>query len=118
SYLSFNQRSNQNIFSYRNLRMAFRLAIDTKRLVSSTLDTKGENADKGLVPPGVTGYKFDSLKGFGYDPVFYYPPKNKRFSEMTIEEKNMVSHRGVALQNMVGLIMEKVNKLPAARSGE
>ena len=57
-------------------------------------------------------------QGFGYDPVFYYPPKDKRFSEMTIEEKNMVSNRGVALQNMGGLIMEKVNKLRAARSGE
>ena len=56
-------------------------------------------------------------QGFGYDPVFYYPPKDKRFSEMTIEEKNMVSHRGLALQNMVGLIMEKVNKLRAAQSG-
>lgn len=57
-------------------------------------------------------------KGFGYDPVFYYPPKDKRFSEMTIEEKNMVSHRGLALQNMVGLIMERVNKLRAAQGGE
>ena len=57
-------------------------------------------------------------QGFGYDPVFYYPPKDKRFSQMTIEEKNMVSHRGLALQNMVGLIMEKVNKLRAAQSGE
>ena len=57
-------------------------------------------------------------QGFGYDPVFYYPPKDKRFSQMTIEEKNMVSHRGLALQNMVGLIMKKVNKLRAAQSGE
>ena len=48
--------------------------------------------------------------GFGYDPVFFYPPKNKRFSEMTIEEKNIVSHRGIALQNMVGLMMERLNK--------
>ncbi len=57
-------------------------------------------------------------KGFGYDPVFYYPPKDKRFSQMTIEEKNMVSHRGLALQNMVDLIMEKANKLRAAQSGD
>lgn len=49
-------------------------------------------------------------QGFGYDPVFYYPPKNKRFSEMTTEEKNIVSHRGIALQNMVGLIMNRLNK--------
>ncbi|HEX2896915.1 MAG TPA: non-canonical purine NTP pyrophosphatase, partial [candidate division Zixibacteria bacterium] len=49
-------------------------------------------------------------KGFGYDPVFYHPPSKKRFSEMSIEEKNIVSHRGITLQNMVGLIMERLNK--------
>jgi len=54
----------------------------------------------------------DSLgdKGFGYDPVFYYPPKSKRFSEMTTEEKNIVSHRGIALQEMMRIIMERLNK--------
>lgn len=35
--------------------------------------------------------------GFGYDPVFYYPPAGKTFAEMTLEEKNRVSHRGKAL---------------------
>ena len=35
--------------------------------------------------------------GFGYDPVFYYPPLNKTFGELTIEEKSHVSHRGKAL---------------------
>lgn len=35
--------------------------------------------------------------GFGYDPVFYYPPLGKTFAEIPIEEKNKVSHRGKAL---------------------
>jgi len=35
--------------------------------------------------------------GFGYDPVFCYPPLNKTFGELTIEEKSHVSHRGKAL---------------------
>ncbi len=35
--------------------------------------------------------------GFGYDPVFLYPPTGKTFAEMTAEEKNGVSHRGQAL---------------------
>ena len=38
--------------------------------------------------------------GFGYDPVFYYPPLNKTFAEMTVEEKSQVSHRGNALKEM------------------
>lgn len=36
--------------------------------------------------------------GFGYDPVFYYPPLNKTFAQMTLEEKSRVSHRGKALK--------------------
>ena len=35
--------------------------------------------------------------GFGYDPVFYYPPCEKTFAQLSREEKNRVSHRGKAL---------------------
>lgn len=36
-------------------------------------------------------------RGFGYDPLFYYPPLGKTFAEMSAEEKNRVSHRGRAM---------------------
>ncbi len=36
-------------------------------------------------------------QGFGYDPLFYYPPLKKTFAEMSIAEKNCISHRGRAL---------------------
>ncbi len=39
-------------------------------------------------------------KGFGYDPVFYYPPLNKTFAQLSAEEKNRVSHRGKALAEL------------------
>ncbi len=39
--------------------------------------------------------------GFGYDPIFYYPPLNKTFAELTIEEKSKVSHRGKALGEII-----------------
>jgi len=39
-------------------------------------------------------------RGFGYDPVFYYPPLKKTFAEMSSEEKNRVSHRGKALRKL------------------
>ncbi|HOV87570.1 MAG TPA: XTP/dITP diphosphatase [Syntrophobacteraceae bacterium] len=38
--------------------------------------------------------------GFGYDPLFYYPPMGKSFGEMTLEEKSRVSHRGKALTEL------------------
>lgn len=36
--------------------------------------------------------------GFGYDPIFYYPPLGKTFASLSPEEKNQVSHRAVALK--------------------
>ena len=36
--------------------------------------------------------------GFGYDPIFYYPPLGKTTAELDPEEKNAVSHRGNALK--------------------
>lgn len=36
--------------------------------------------------------------GFGYDPLFYYPPLDKTFAELSPEEKNTISHRAVAIE--------------------
>jgi XTP/dITP diphosphohydrolase len=36
--------------------------------------------------------------GFGYDPVFFYPPYGKTFGEVSDEEKTAVSHRGQAIR--------------------
>ena len=37
--------------------------------------------------------------GFGYDPVFFYPPLAKTFGQLTAEEKSAISHRGNALKD-------------------
>ena len=39
--------------------------------------------------------------GFGYDPIFYYPPLKKTFAEMTMAEKSRISHRGKALREVI-----------------
>lgn len=41
-------------------------------------------------------------QGFGYDPVFYYPPLEKTFAQLTPQEKNAVSHRGKAFEELKG----------------
>jgi len=38
--------------------------------------------------------------GFGYDPIFFYPSYKKTFAQLTLEEKNRVSHRGKALAEL------------------
>jgi XTP/dITP diphosphohydrolase len=40
--------------------------------------------------------------GFGYDPVFLYPPFNRTFAELSREEKSRVSHRGKAMRELRG----------------
>jgi XTP/dITP diphosphohydrolase len=44
----------------------------------------------------------DGNTGFGYDPLFYYPPFSKTFARMTNEEKNKISHRGMAFKKLTG----------------
>ncbi len=49
------------------------------------------------------GYITNILKGengFGFDPVFYYPPFDKTFGELTDEEKNSISHRFIAIKKL------------------
>lgn len=46
---------------------------------------------------GLIADKLAGSNGFGYDPVFFYPPLKKTFAELTMEEKSRVSHRGKAL---------------------
>jgi len=49
---------------------------------------------------GIIAEKPAGSNGFGYDPVFYYPPLKKTFAELTIQEKSRVSHRGKALREL------------------
>jgi XTP/dITP diphosphohydrolase len=44
--------------------------------------------------------KMEGNQGFGYDPVFCYPSLKKTFAQMSIEEKNQVSHRGRAMAEL------------------
>jgi XTP/dITP diphosphohydrolase len=44
--------------------------------------------------------------GFGYDPIFYYPPLGKTFAELSPDEKNAVSHRGRALDKLYAFLFD------------
>jgi XTP/dITP diphosphohydrolase len=42
--------------------------------------------------------------GFGYDPVFYFPPLGKSFAELNAVEKNQHSHRGNAFRRLMEIL--------------
>jgi XTP/dITP diphosphohydrolase len=58
---------------------------------------------------GRIGLEGRGRNGFGYDPIFYYPPLRGTFAELDPAAKNRVSHRGRALRKLIRFL--------AARSG-
>ena len=49
-----------------------------------------------------------SREGMGYDSIFIYPPKNKTFAELSLLEKNQISHRG-KVANQIKCFLQKQN---------
>jgi XTP/dITP diphosphohydrolase len=49
---------------------------------------------------GIITHTPAGTNGFGYDPVFFYPPLKKTFAQLSMAEKSRVSHRGKALQEL------------------
>ncbi len=49
--------------------------------------------------------------GFGYDPIFYYPPLKKTFAELSGGSKNEISHRGRAVRGLRAYFEAKIKAL-------
>jgi len=57
--------------------------------------------------PGIIYTELKGKNGFGYDPLFYVPDKEKTLAEMKLVEKNRISHRGIAFKKMAKILKEK-----------
>ncbi len=53
---------------------------------------------------GRIGFKEKGRRGFGYDPLFLLPKSGKTMAELSLEEKNGISHRGKALRKIRRMI--------------
>ena len=58
---------------------------------------------------GQIGYEEKGKNGFGYDPIFYLPEYQCYSAELSLEEKNKLSHRGKALRLMKERLHESFN---------
>ena len=84
-----------------NIPISLRTARFTTAIafVSENMELVSEGVVKGTITTSLKG-----VGGFGYDPVFYVPERKKTYSEMKMNEKNEISHRGIAIQNMIKLL--------------
>ena len=58
---------------------------------------------------GRIAYSLSGANGFGYDPLFFYPPFGKTFGEIDRETKATVSHRGKALKKLAEMLPSLVD---------
>jgi XTP/dITP diphosphohydrolase len=78
------------------------------RTVISFVDKDRELWTEGRIK-GIIGESAKGKNGFGYDPVFFVPELEKTFSELSIGEKNRISHRGLAMKKFRILLREYIS---------
>jgi XTP/dITP diphosphohydrolase len=95
---SYSDNVNKMLKVMKNIKKSDRGAIF--KTVMAFYDGKEELFAEGFVKGIITENK-KGLAGFGYDPIFYVVEEGKTFAEMTIEQKNIISHRGRAIKNLL-----------------
>ncbi|GGZ19381.1 non-canonical purine NTP pyrophosphatase [Echinicola pacifica] len=70
------------------------------RTVIALILDQEEHSFEGIAPGKIT-HKRSGEGGFGYDPVFLPEGYEKTFAELTMAEKNAISHRGQAVQKLI-----------------
>ena len=78
------------------------------RTVISFVDEIQELWTEGFIEGRITETPRGNM-GFGYDPVFYVPRLEKTFAELSTDEKNKISHRGIALQKLRKILVNVLN---------
>ena len=78
------------------------------RTVISFVDEIQELWTEGLIQGRITKTPRGNM-GFGYDPVFYVPHLENTFAELSTNEKNKISHRGIALQKLRKILVNVLN---------
>ena len=76
--------------------------------VMALSDPKGNTELVQGMLEGTITEKFYGNQGFGYDPVFFVPETGKTLAEMTLKEKNQISHRARALQKAKELLKRRL----------
>jgi XTP/dITP diphosphohydrolase len=96
-----------------NLQLVLDKLVDTEnrkarfRTVISLIIDGQEHRFEGLAEGEITREKA-GVKGFGYDPIFKPAGFQITFAEMSSEQKNAISHRGKAMQQLIAFLNTKI----------
>jgi len=94
---SYTDNVNKVLIEMNNIDISLREATfkTVVTYVSKDLELVAEGSVKGIITKKPKGNK-----GFGYDPIFYVSELQKTFAEMDINEKQKISHRSRAIDNL------------------
>ena len=76
-------------------------------VIAAVCPDGSEHVTRGTIE-GRIGYEEKGENGFGYDPIFYVPEYHCYSAELAPEEKNKISHRGKALEEMKTVLMKEM----------
>jgi XTP/dITP diphosphohydrolase len=118
------------VYSARFLGESTPYSVKNQYIIDHLSDAKGKERSARFVcviacafPDGeivttqgiIEGFIADRIcgkNGFGYDPIFYVPEYGCTTAEMSPEQKNEISHRGLALREMKEVILNHLDTLP------
>lgn len=92
----------ENLKAKESRKARFRTVIS---LIMDGKTNQFEGSVDGHITDGLKG-----LEGFGYDPVFVPEHSEKTFAEMTLEEKNLLSHRAKAINKLIAYLNTHTSK--------
>jgi XTP/dITP diphosphohydrolase len=100
-------RNDYLLTKLRNIPWEKRTARFRAVIAIATPDGKVKTAEG--VCEGIIAFDSKGTGGFGYDPIFYLPELDKRMAELSLAEKNRISHRAKAAQK-ARRILERLAK--------
>ena len=104
---SFEDNINKLLFELKGVPLEKRNA--RFRTVISFVDGNEELISEGVIE-GIIINGSRGISGFGYDPIFQPNSYNKTFAEMGQDEKNLISHRALALEKMKNMLEPYLKK--------
>ena len=99
-YAGYPIKTNDNIKKLINNLERFSNKSARFRTVISLIINENIYSFEGVVNGNIIK-EIKGKKGFGYDPVFIPNGYNKTFAELSLKEKNLISHRSIAVNKMI-----------------